>query len=390
MAVLSPEVKLEGRSRGDEATTLPRGPAQAVQQRTTRPVMAWAPVGTLIVAFEAYVIVRWVTGPYFMQVKPGPTPVPTFMKVTLLFFQVVMIPIALVLFYAFVIRPFRRERRVGVNGVLFLGLCSLWFQDPAGNYGGSEVVYNSSMFNRGSWVADIPGWGSFAKPGAMLMEPLAFTPAAYPVIFMLVAFLGAYVMRKAHTRFPAMGKLGLIGVCFGTMFVFDLLLELVLWLPLGIFEYPGGHWGIFGDTYHKYPIHEGLTIGATFTVTACIKYFIDDRGHSPVERGIETVKGKGGKQLVIRVMAVTAALQVGMLVTYTIPCIWVGQHSTAWPADLQKRSYFTDGICGDGTDRACPAPNVPINTRSSINVTPGGGSVNNTGTTVPGIIPFAR
>jgi hypothetical protein len=48
------------------------------------------------------------------------------------------------------------------------------------------------------------------------------------------------------------------------------------------------------------------------------------------------------------------------LVVYTLPHMFVGAHSRTWNDDIQKRSYFLDGICGGGSGRACPGPAVPL------------------------------
>jgi hypothetical protein len=42
-----------------------------------------------------------------------------------------------------------------------------------------------------------------------------------------------------------------------------------------------------------------------------------------------------------------------------VPNVWIALHSSVWPQDVQQRSYFTDRLCGAGTDRACPGPAVP-------------------------------
>lgn len=364
-----------------------------VVQRKLRPVNLLALIGAVIVAFEVFVLIRWVSGPNFKHVGKGPTKVPTWMHYELIAWQVVSLPAALGIIYWFVIRPWRRERRIGIDGLLVIAFSTLWWQDPISNYLGPWVTYNADTVNFGSWVNSVPGALSQGSGGHMLVEPILFTPGAYVYIFTIVMFFGSWVMRGAARRWPAMGKAGLIGVCFAAMLVFDIVLEGIIWLPLGVFEYPGGSaLSIFGNTYHKYPLNEMLTIGATFTTVAALRYFANDRGQSVAERGIDDVKGPStsGRKFVLRAFATIAAVQMGMFAFYNLPNSWIGAHSTAWPKDLQKRSYLTNGICGDGTNIACPGPKVPLVRNGSVYIAPGGSVVAPNGVTVPKVVPFSR
>ncbi len=144
------------------------------------------------------------------------------------------------------------------------------------------------------------------------------------------------------------------------MCAFDIVFEGILFLPLGAWEYPGGHLSLFPSTYHKFPLNEMLTVSALFTAVASLRYFVNDRGEMVVERGIDRIRGGNGKRVVIRALAAIAAVHLALIVFYNVPNTWIGMHSTEWPADLQKRSYLTDYLCGDGTDRACPGPAVPL------------------------------
>ena len=86
---------------------------------------------------------------------------------------------------------------------------------------------------------------------------------------------------------------------------------------------------------------------------------------------------------------------VALFAIYNLPNSWVATHSTAWPADLQERSYLTDGICGAGTDKMCPGPAVPQVRNDNGN--PNGGSAHldpqgrlvvPPGTQLPPPVPF--
>lgn len=371
-------------------------PEPLVRENRTPPVKMWAGLGAVILAFIAYVLIDWVSGPYFESVPDGPSDPPTWMAVNLVFWQVVSIPAALFIIYRFVIRPWRRERTIGVDGMLVIGFSTMWFQDPLSSAANHWFVYNTEMVNFGSWVHSVPWFTAFGEPGAMTSEPILFTPAAYVYIMILATALGCAVMRRARRRWPGLGTASLVGICFVAMCLFDIVLEGIIWLPLGVFEYPGGHWSIFPDTYHKYPLNEMFTIGAVFTALACLRFFVNDRGQTVAERGVDEVRGSNGRKLLLRALAVTAAIHVIMFLGYNLPNSLIGQNSTEWPADLQKRSYFTNYICGDTTNRPCPGPGVSHQRDGSSYVGADGRVVQPASTDEPpghepaGIVPFDR
>jgi len=150
-------------------------------QSKVTPVRIWAAIGGAILALQLYVWIRWITGPNFERVPAGPSDPPTWMKAILLTWTAVIVvgfPIAV---WWFLIRPWRRERRITLDGMLFVSCGLLWFQDPLLNYFNTWNTYNTWMWNMGSWVQDIPGWVSYGKPGAMMAEPTdRATPPSSP------------------------------------------------------------------------------------------------------------------------------------------------------------------------------------------------------------------
>jgi hypothetical protein len=270
----------------------------------------------------------------------------------------VTIPAMLGFWYLFIIRPWRRDGNVGPDGILVIGFSLMWFQDPLSSAWNHWYVYNTEMLNFGSWVHNVPGFTAYGEPGAMTSEPILFTPAAYTLAMGVAMLTGSWVMRKTKERFPDITGFWLVATCFAAMCLFDVVLEGIIWLPMGVFEYPGGHWAIFGDTYHKYPLNEMFTIGSVFTVLASVRYFTNDKGQMVIERGVDEIKGTKTRKLVLRGLAAIAFCQVVMFLGYNVPNSIIGANSAEWPEDLQKRSYFTNYLCGDETNRLCPGPGV--------------------------------
>lgn len=352
------------------AVRAPSAPLVASAERTP-PVKVWALVGALVLAFIAFVLIRWVTGPFFEAVPSGPSDPPGWMKANLVFWQVVSPLAAFALVWHTIVRPWRRERTIGLDGCFVIAFCTLWFQDPLCNFTGSWVTYNTWLVNMGSWHSSVPGSASFAAPGQMLAEPLLLIPFLYVYFFWLASVMGSWVMRRIAADRPQAGKRTLVAGCFLVILAFDFVLEGLIWMPGGAWTLAGGHVPVlFPGEYHQFTVNEWFPVSATLTAVACIRHFRDDRGRTVAERGIDDLRASPRRKLALRILAVTGVCHVAMFAFYVAPNFVFGLHTEEWPEEVQQRSYFTDYICGAGTDRACPGPEVP-NVR---NDNAGGGS----------------
>jgi hypothetical protein len=350
----------------------PAASATYLERRRTKPVVVLAVAGALLIAFESYVYARWITGPRFVRVNSGPDSPPEWMKFALNAGQVIAVMAMLWCLYWFVYRPYRRDRRISVDGLFALSFLMLSFQDPISSYFGHWFTYNAYLFNRGSFVNDIPGWNAFGQPGQMLATPIFFIPPTYVWAICSIVFVGRKVITAAAGRSPRLGTLGQVGVCAAAMFVFGLIFEASVLMPLGFYSYAGGPGAINGSDYYKYPLFEAVLFSLLATGFVVLRHFTNDRGETLAERGAGQLGLSSRLHTTVRFLAIAAAVNISMFVTYNVPASWFGTHSSSWPDDVQNRSYLTDHICGPDTDRACPGPTVPIPRPGSSHVSPSG------------------
>ncbi len=359
-------------------------------QTKVKPVQIWAAVGGAILVLQLYVWIRWITGPYFERVPTGPNDPPMYMKIPLMANALVLwvaLPLAL---WWFIIRPWRRERRITLDGMLFGSMALMFFQDPFLNYLNTWCTYNTWLFNRGSWSSNVPGWVSPEEPGRQVAEPLLTNIPGYAYGVLLITIAGCWVMRRIKARWPSISNLRLILVTYALAFVLDFLMEACFLLPVGLYTYPGAIRSVSfnAGTYYQWPIYEGLMWGGVQAALCCLRYFTDDRGRTVVERGLDHVRGGFARQQFVRFLAIFAAVSACFFFFYNVPAQWFGMHADPWPADHMKRSYFTGGICGDGTDVPCPDPALPIPTKHSGFINTDGELVLPDGAEVPTVVPF--
>ncbi|MFC8525776.1 spirocyclase AveC family protein [Nocardia sp. NPDC057227] len=360
------------------------------QQAAVKPVQIWAFVGAAILLLQVYVWIRWISGPYFERVPAGPTELPTAMKTILTVYTagiVVLFPVSV---WWFIVRPWRRERQITLDGMLIGAMGLMFFQDPLLNYVNTWCTYNTWMWNRGSWSSHIPGWISPEEPGRQVAEPLLMNAPGYAYGVLLCTIAGCWVMRKVKARRPGMSNLRLIGVTAVIAFVFDFVMEGLVLMPMGLYSFPGSiqALSINAGTYYQWPVYEGLMWGGVQTGLCCLYYFTDDRGRTIAERGLDRVGGGFAKQQATRFLAIFAAVSVIFFAFYNLPAQWFGMHADPWPEDVLERSYFNGGICGAGSDMPCPDPALPLPRKGSGYIDNEGRLIMPDGVTVPEPVPF--
>jgi Spirocyclase AveC-like len=353
--------------------TLPLSPSRPTapdraEPRQVRPIVAWASIGALFWVFQAWVLLRWFTGPYFTPVKIGPDDPPTRMKITITAYLVLQGILFVGLFYRLVVRPWIRDRRLGFDGILLIAFWAFyWFWDPLANAFGLFFTYNSWAPNMGSWVNSIPGVLTAGSPGHQTVEPFLF--GVYGAVYVPLIIAGCWLMRKIQQKWQ-LGLFATTATVFAIFFILEIPLELA-WMQVGLYTYAGsikaltlfpGHW-------YAYPLYESLW-AIPVTALTYLRYTRDDQGRSLAERGLDRVAARGAKDA-MRLLAISGFFLVSALL-YFIPIAYLSANSEHWPRDVTTRSYLTDYLCGPGTTRACPDSNVPLFKPHSVTITPNG------------------
>ncbi|MEA2169306.1 MAG: hypothetical protein QOF76_2606 [Solirubrobacteraceae bacterium] len=326
-----------------------------------KPVLAWAVVGALMLAFQLYVLGRWVFGSNFTSTDAaGPDTVSDTTKAFYVALQAAVTVATVVCLYFWVVRPWRREGRLTTDAMFAMAGAMLFFWDMSMNYTSTALFYNSNFVNFGAWANDAwPGWMS---PGANLLpEPVFVAIPGYTCMVFSQALIVLYLLRKAQARWPNLGSFARAGIIICGCFVLDTIIESLL-LRMDLYAYPGGIRAITLYAGHTYqlPLTEsfffgGLGVGSV----AMLMHFRDDLGRTVVERGIERVRyGERGKQAV-RFFAIFGAVHVAFLVLYMVPNQWLSTHSDPYPKGYP--SYLENGMCQYGPQHnLCPGPGVAI------------------------------
>jgi hypothetical protein len=221
-------------------------------------------------------------------------------------------------------------------------------------------AYNSYLLNYGNPLSALPGWLSLNEPGRSIAWSFPTLPAFYLVAFPVIGMFGCTALRTAKRLFPRLNRIGLLIAGFLALAVFDTVLEGLIFMPLGFWTYPGGPWPVlFGGHYFQFPVNQLLQATAVCTAVTFLRYNVNDRGLTIVERGVDQITGGPLKKAGVRLLAIVAAFHIITIGLYHIPQTFWALNSREWPKDVTDRSYFQNQ-CGQLADRACPGPHIPI------------------------------
>ena len=327
-----------------EPTTVALG-----DERRLAPVVVWAGVGAGFVLMFAYTMSRWLFSGTVKRVPSGPSKQADWQLAVLHGIEVTVVVTFVLTVYFVTIRPWRRSGRPTSLGLLVIaGVFGIW-QDQGFSYFKVAMLYNTNFLQWGSWFTYIPGWMSERVPP----QPLLWIWPCWAFYFAFGAILGNQVMRRTKERFPRIGTFGLLLTVWIFFLVFEIIVE-SLWLRTTAYAYPAA-WGpvLFKGHYYQLPLLMPLVFSVSWAAWGPLFYFRDDKGYTLVERGIDTVRATPLQKVVLRTLALCAAVNLTYLGFNVVYGIAVA-HGGAWPEDVVKRSYLTGGLCGPGTNLACP------------------------------------
>jgi hypothetical protein len=336
------------------ATSLEDRPASVGRALApARAIHIWAAIGALFVALQLYIYGTWLIS--------GPESISRYHNthraswVWAQIFQWGFLAISVV-FTSFVVRRCVRERRLTTDAMIVIGMLSIWWQDPLYNYFRPAFFYNSNLINLESWLPHIPG---VVMPyGNLLPEAMVWAFASYLAIFPICVILMCRVMAKCHERWPRLNGLELFGIAAVLGFVVDFAFE-VPSIHTRIYAYPGAWAGLalWGHSPFQLPVLHFAEAAIFFAGCACVRYFRDDRGLTPVERGASDI-ANSRLRTGARLLAVVGIINVISIGYY--PLVWLQTwHTDPFPSGLQPQQL--NGLCGDQGQPygPCPGPGVP-------------------------------
>jgi len=207
----------------------------------------------------------------------------------------------------------------------------------------------------------------------------------YTCAFFLMVIIVNWIFRITRRRWPQISPVSMWLIAFVPMMVVGTLWE-AAFMMMGSHTYASAIHGLTLNHghYYAFPVYQGITASLLYTTWGALRFFLDDKGHSFAERGIDRLRvsdrSKGG----LRFLAVSGAITGIFFVFYHVPNALIALRGDAWPTDVQQRSYFVTKMCGPWSDVACPDPRVPFpRGDKSIVIGPDGKLVVPPGVTVP-------
>ena len=333
-------------------TTL-TAPAPVTTTRRVRPVHVWSALGSLYLIAAGYVTARWIGAGLFL-VDPGPD-TPATWKLWLMHVADIAGPVVFVIFfYRYLVKPWREgNRELTTDGVLYLTWLAMFPLDLVLDYSRFFFSYNPHHWVQvGSNVASIPG--TPVENAENIVHPLVFIVPAYVWAMTLLGVAGAAFMRGIRRRWPEVSTWFLVLCMYLLFIVFDLVAEWGIVIRAEMETYHGvmDKFSLAAGTQYQFPLYGMVLWCIVWTTVACLRFFLDDRGRTLAERGVDDLRLTTGKRNVVRVVANIGIAMTVFNLAYNIPMNIISMHTDPKPDGLP--SYVIQGVCGENTGFTCP------------------------------------
>jgi hypothetical protein len=270
--------------------------------------------------------------------------------------------VAVYLAWHFVARPWIREHRLSFDGKLVLGMIAAYFWEPMVNFYNYTFAMNTHSINFGTWADFIPG---FTYPNQRFFpDGTLYALPQYMYSGATLSLLGGWWMAYSARRLPRLSTISAWWILFVAMAVIWLPFEYFFFIRPQVWVYASTvpNLTLFDGTLHQLPLYEGFIMAGFGCGLTLLRITRDDRGHSFVEKGIDEVPMRWRNA--VSTLAVAGAVCVWTGFSYYAPFTWL-QVQANQGIEEHIPSYLRAGICGEGTDYACPDSRVPVPRRDT-------------------------
>jgi len=332
------------------APTVPGGGRPLVSRRSGR-VRFWAFLGAAIVVFAIVTWTRWLLSPDASPVAPGPDPYAFTWVIRLT--EAISVAVFVFLLWYTLIRPAYRQRRITLDGKLFLGGLFASVLDVLCQMFNPTWAMNAHSLTLGTWANQFPG---FAAPDADRWAwSLAWCMPAYIWLGVGAAIVGCAYLNALRRRFPALTTVTLYAILVVTaMVVFGAVAT--VWNRTEVYTYVSSPNALtlWADQTYRLPITELLFISTYCAMFTWLRDSQDGDGLCAVDRDLHSLRVGPRLKALISTLAVCGYAAFATLVGYQIPNDWIAMNGgttsiPSLPSYLQGSLY-----CGQPGKPLCP------------------------------------
>jgi Spirocyclase AveC-like len=290
----------------------------------------WALLGVIWLAVIIEVWGRWIASDHFAAAPIlGPDKMANGKLIALRAVEVVSVLVFVGLLWQTLIRPWRRDRRIGLDGMLFVACFLGTITEGVLNEFHYLFAFNAHSVNLGAWAAFMPL--HLGGPHTRYGEALLWGLPMYVYFVLGVGMAGCALVRALRRRYPQISNAAALGAVFAGAFVFDLLVENAIIRATNAYAFTKvpSSVTLWAGTFHQFPLYESVSVGLLggFFTALRLSAADDPDGVSFVERGFLRYRPELRRPL--RWLALIGFTATILLCVYHIPYALFGSNGTS-------------------------------------------------------------
>ncbi len=178
----------------------------------------------------------------------------------------------------------------------------------------------------------------------------------------------AWWLRLSAARLPRLSDITRWAALFVLLALIWMPFEFLLFIlpQVWIYQSTVSSLSLFSGTVYQFPVYEGFIMALFGLGVTYLRVSRNDRGETFIEGGLQSISPRWRNK--ISTLAVTGVVCLWTGISYFGPWTWLQVQADSTAGN--SPSYMRSGICGGGTDIACPDRSVPIPSRTSVRIGP--------------------